>query len=55
MSVRAAPLGRPCLAPFVGAARLPTDVDPPKAWTDFSFDVSASSGVLAPSVLGVVT
>lgn len=53
VSVKAEPFVPPCLPPLWGAAKLPPEA--PKALLDlsFSFDNSISSGVLAPSVLGV--
>ena len=55
VSVKAEPFVPPCFAPFWGAARLPPGTDAPNALLNFSFSFnnSFSSGVLAPSVLGV--
>ena len=55
VSVKAEPFVPPCLPPFGGAARLPPETGAPKALLNFSFSFnnSFSSGVLAPSVLGV--
>lgn len=55
VSVKAEPLVPPCLAPFWGAAKLPPETGAAKALFSFSFSFknSFSSGVLAPSVLGV--
>ena len=53
VSVRAAPLARRCFAPVVGAAKLPSEGCVLGILLSFSFSISASSGVLAPSVLGV--
>ncbi len=55
VSVKAEPFVPHCLPPFWGASKLPPETGAPKALLSFSlsFKRSFSSGVLAPSVLGV--
>ncbi len=54
VSVRADPLAKFCFGPDLGAVvRLPSADCGPGDLTSFSFITSISSGVLAPSELGV--
>lgn len=55
VSVKAEPLVPPCLLPCWGAAKLLPETGAPNALLNFSFSFnnSFSSGVLAPSELGV--
>ena len=55
VSVKADPIVPHCLPPCGEGARLPPKADAPNALLNFSFSFnnSLSSGVLAPSVLGV--
>ena len=54
VSVRAAPLEKFCFGPDLGAGiRLPSTSCGPIGLTSLSLETSISSGVLAPSELGV--
>lgn len=55
VSVKAEPFVLPCLAPFWGAVKLPPETGAQNALLNLSFSLndSISSGVVAPSVLGV--